>query len=574
MRTRVVGTEVKVRAIAGTHTVMLAMDATKQGRTGLLGFAIKRRDDPEGQEYWLSATKVFPSVVPQPVAGASHSTLAQPIQSFLWGDYSAKPGRTYEYTVRPLYGEPKNMVAGRDVRVTVTTELEQDEGHGVWFNRGAIASRAYAARFNNAAPEAPEEPSHPQTQWLSRGLLEACLRFIKTTRKGQALRVAAYEFTYAPILLALKDAIRRGVDVLVIYEAGPTSQQPGAAKTTSAKANENAIRRHGFPRAALIRRTRRSKIPHNKFLVRVSARGNALAVFTGSTNFTESGFLGQSNVGHLVTERSVAKAYLEYWNLLAEDPKSTEAAKDCMVLSPDPDDLPDGTTCIFSPRSKSRMLEWYGERIGEARNTIMFTAAFSVADEIAVPLSEDRDHLRFVLLEKPPTRKTAAYFAKDRDIVVAYGNVLGQQYLPNASGELTLRRDIPDFRLDEWFLEEEHYRKTGHVFFVHLKVLIVDPLSSSPLVCTGSANFSRPSLTSNDENMLLVKGDTRVADIYMCEFDRLLRHFYFRRMAAELHGDGDEATAVFLKEDDRWTRDYFARGRFKSKRRELLMYTG
>ena len=365
------------------------------------------------------------------------------------------------------------------------------------------------------------------------------------------------------------------MDVKVIYEAGGTSQKPRAARTASAKANENAITRNRFPRAALIKRTRRTKIPHNKFLVRVSARGNPLAVFTGSTNFTESGFLGQSNVGHSTTDKDVAKTYLDYWNILAQDPKTTAAARDCMALSPDPEDLEPGTTtCIFSPRSKSQMLEWYGERVADARNTVMFTAAFSVTDEIAVPLSQDREHLRFVLLEKPPTRKTAAYFRKDRDIIVSYGNVLGEKYLPNAKGELTLRRDIPDFRLDEWFLEEEHYRRSGHVFFVHLKLLVIDPLSRSPLVCTGSANFSKASLSSNDENMLLVQGDTRVADIYMCEFDRLLRHFYFRRMAAELHGDGNEATAVFLTENDSWTSDYFRKNRFKSKRRELLMYEG
>jgi hypothetical protein len=29
--------------------------------------------------------------------------------------------------------------------------------------------------------------------------------------------------------------------------------------------------------------------------------------------------------------------------------------------------------------------------------------------------------------------------------------------------------------------------------------------------------------------MLLIRGNTRVADIYMTEFDRLFRHFYFQR---------------------------------------------
>jgi len=175
-----------------------------------------------------------------------------------------------------------------------------------------------------------------------------------------------------------------------------------------------------------------------------------------------------------------------------------------------------------------------------------------------------------VLMEKPPTRKVATLFKGDRDIVVAYGNVLGQTYLPNKKGELTLRRNIPDFKLDEWFLKEEHFRKTGHVFFVHLKVLLVDPLTTDPLVCTGSANFSKPSLSSNDENMLLVRGNTRVADIYLTEFDRLLRHFYFRDMAAELHKKGDDAKSKFLDEKGTWVGEHFSKNGMKSRRRQMF----
>jgi phosphatidylserine/phosphatidylglycerophosphate/cardiolipin synthase-like enzyme len=59
-------------------------------------------------------------------------------------------------------------------------------------------------------------------------------------------------------------------------------------------------------------------------------------------------------------------------------------------------------------------------------------------------------------------------------------------------------------------------------------VLLIDPLSNDPLVCSGSANFSKNSLTANDENMLLIRGNTRTADIYMTELDRIFRHFRAR----------------------------------------------
>ena len=39
--------------------------------------------------------------------------------------------------------------------------------------------------------------------------------------------------------------------------------------------------------------------------------------------------------------------------------------------------------------------------------------------------------------------------------------------------------------------------------YIHNKFMLVDPLSDDPLVVTGSANFSRPSQRTNDENMLV-----------------------------------------------------------------------
>jgi hypothetical protein len=70
--------------------------------------------------------------------------------------------------------------------------------------------------------------------------------------------------------------------------------------------------------------------------------------------------------------------------------------------------------------------------------------------------------------------------------------------------------------------------------------------------------------------MLLIRGDTRVADIYMTEFDRIFRHFYFRNIANELADKGDEAVAIFLDETDRWTDSYFNPNSVKANRRLMF----
>jgi len=215
------------------------------------------------------------------------------------------------------------------------------------------------------------------------------------------------------------------------------------------------------------------------------------------------------------------------------------------------------------------MLKWYGGRIEDATGSVMFTAAFGVTKALIGPLAKDRDFLRFILMEKPPTKTVEKELTKDRDLIISYGAVLGEMYTFK-DGKPTARKKIQDFELEKWLLEEDHYRREGFVFFVHTKFLLVDPLSEDPLVCSGSANFSPDSLLSNDENMLLIRGNTRVADIYLTEFDRIFRHFYFRDVANKIEAEGGEAEGAFLQETSVWTDNYFKPGTFKTRRREMF----
>ena len=156
------------------------------------------------------------------------------------------------------------------------------------------------------------DPANKEVAWLSRGLLEACLQYIDDTPKGDALRVVAYEFTYQRVILALKNALKRGVDVKIVYHDTP--------------ANNSSIRAAALPSTnedgepILFKRTR-PQTPHNKFIIRLEGGKTPVSVFTGSTNFTPSGFLGQTNVGHLVTDDTIAETYLKLWNGLKDNPE-------------------------------------------------------------------------------------------------------------------------------------------------------------------------------------------------------------------------------------------------------------
>jgi hypothetical protein len=54
---------------------------------------------------------------------------------------------------------------------------------------------------------------------------------------------------------------------------------------------------------------------------------------------------------------------------------------------------------IYTPRARSKMLDWYGDRLEAARQTVMLTPAFVVMRRLADRIDNDPNFLRFLLLE-------------------------------------------------------------------------------------------------------------------------------------------------------------------------------
>lgn len=125
-------------------------------------------------------------------------------------------------------------------------------------------------------------------------------------------------------------------------------------------------------------------------------------------------------------------------------------------------------------------------------------------------------------------------------------------------------------KIDGW-VKEQLSGLNRNVEYVHNKFMLVDPLSENPIVIAGSANFSEASTKENDENMIVVVGNQRVADIYLGEFMRLYSHHAFRESLAWRKPDGPPKP---LRTDDWWA-TYFgntsqsARRRFFSRSRQM-----
>jgi phosphatidylserine/phosphatidylglycerophosphate/cardiolipin synthase-like enzyme len=569
MREKHSGANLSIRAIAGNHVVVLAWDLKKEefDTQDLLGFAIERTEfngTAVLERYFLRGIKRFEDKDKGLPAGTPVPTSEHPVQSFQWGDYTAKPSTKYQYRIVPATGVPKALTLRDDLAVSVDIETEPLYGdvHSIFFNRGVAGSQAYARQFPDSTPKATD-PLSPQMAWLSRGLYEALIEFIGRAKDASySLRAALYEFHYNPVGAAFKAALEdRNVDVKVLYD------EPNYGDD-----NRKMINHYGLSKVCAPRESGGAQ-KHNKFVVLLKD-GNPVEVWTGSTNISDGGIFGHSNVGHIVHDAGVAGQYLAYWNALCNplvplpaaskpfsktriDPaRSGLAVRNNSTTPTLAGNPPAGSiVALFSPRDPDT-LQWYADRMAEANEIVCFTVAFTLAKNFEPFLKGDSDVLRYVLSDKK--LQQGDLITRDRDVVYAAGAKFEEGSLPN-------------------FLEE---RLTGlnRNFYIHDKFILIDPLSDDPTVITGSANFSGASQSNNDENMLIIRGDQRVADVYFGEFMRIFDHLYARYLSKKIKEENKkkatpkkttQGSSGYLRPDSSWVADHFSTGP-KSRRRQYF----
>ena len=546
MRNRAQKKGLTVQVIAGTHAVLIGIDVDDLTAFRGLGFAIRRTDHDEDEQYWLRGMKVFPSVVPHPAPGQNYALNRHPIQGFQWGDYTAKPGHRYTYRVAVVEGTVTAPTLGTQVDVEVSTEKEDDGVHGVWFNRGVAASQAWNTKFGAPATELAD-PRSSAWAWLSRGLAEAFISTVDSAADSSwALRGAFYEFTWKEGLRAFaRAANERNVDVKLVVH-GRDRDPDGATDDddTTARASRIAATHAGVsPLVTWRTAPNKSSLQHNKFLV-VLHNGIPTAVWTGSTNLTEGALFGHSNVGHLVHDPVIAAAFLAYWNELHSDSETADLRDWTESENPL---LPHRPTAIFSPRNtSSTLLDDYASLFDRAESSAHLTGAFGINQVFRAKLAVAKDYPRTVLLDKEPARDKRIARGDD-NVRIVWGARLTSQ-------------------LDQWAAE----RLTGfnpHVPYVHLKVMLVDPLTDTPALLTGSANYSDASTSSNDENTLALTVDetspattadalTRVSDIYLTEYNRIFTHHVFRAFSKPGAAGPDSKGNRSLREDSSWVEPY------------------
>lgn len=532
----------QIRGVAGTFVVLLAFNCSKAYRKGLLGFAIQRKDHETGEVIWLRGLKKFD--LPDLDDGDDVSTMHHPIQKFHWGDYTTKPERSYTYTIHALKGEPGKLTDFDSAKVKVTCELPEKlgkNGHAVHFNRSVAASQAFARRFPSLPPGEVTDPS--ARRWLSRGLEESLIAFIDSAKAGEGLHLYVYEFEKEEFFSALKSALDRKVRLEILFDSIlHESTDKSGKKVNKGPSLESIplIKKFGLKDVCQGRTGAGVNISHNKFMVLTDKSGKPKAVWTGSTNFTDSGIYAQSNVGHSVTDAVLAKSYFDWHQTIWAAPDSSAATsrQAAMKLTTIPAAKFTGTNLVLSPRKTIEAVTECAKRVSAGKSMVCFTAPFPMHDDLEAALVKAPAQV-FGLLNKDGVVGKELHDAPNTKLAAA-GAINQKSTLEAWQGQL--------------LAESLHHSGV----FIHTKFILVDPLSDNPVVITGSANFSSNSSKSNDENQLFIAGETEVADVYLGEFMRMFDHYNFRDHQKEVAAaKKTDPKAGFLDATDGWTERYF-----------------
>ena len=548
MEEKVTGATLTVRAIAGLHVVFLAWDFTdglpSSAGSDLLGFAIQREElDGTGtvvERYMLRGIKRFQSKDEGLESGTPGPTDEHPIQSFQWGDYTVHPATRYRFRVIPVYGRPKLLRLADDQAETVEVKTEAEVGSiGGTGVRHDILLQPWRCRFAGLRPTV-QEHVHRRRQVHSRpGRHDDRTDAVVVARPVRGASTVS-RVSDGQLLLLEGDALR------VPLPAGSAAVQGGGRSGRRRRhpvpaqsyrdENEAAIGAEGIGRVCAPQASR-SGIRHNKFVVLLHD-GHPKAVWTGSTNLSLGGIFGHSNLGHAVWDDAIAERFDGYWNALTAPRVKASALRIAAVRPPfgcaTPADLPASgeVMTLFSPRDAADKakpavtLEWYASLIERAGEVVCLTLPFNFDDTLRRAIAVQNDVLRMIVMDKKLSDEEEEAIRIDHDTLIAAGSKLSE-------GDLRC-------------FAREYLTGFNRNNYIHDKFLLIDPHGEDPIVITGSANFSGPSQRNNDENMLVIRGDKRVAHIYFGEFLRIFDHFYARYLAEKIKrlGTGTPTLAI------------------------------
>jgi hypothetical protein len=519
---------------------------------GCLGFAV-HRVSPDGTETPLPAWVGFQG---ESNAGwQARTTAVWPVQKFSWRDLTARKGETYTYRIVPMVGAPGHLEAQNDAALTTNpVTIAPERGNfSVFFNRGILSTQSLVHQLPQGPGGQPsytklmgriDQPGDPLRNRLSGQLREAMLNLFSRARAEQGqLYCALYELTDPELEQLLLES--KGFVHLILSNTGGDDQENQSARQALHDAGVDITDRM----------VAKGHIGHNKFAVYVGGDGEPKAVWSGSTNWTETGLCAQSNNGILVDSPGLAKVYLDYWNRLREDDAEQSAAFRTANDQPHRIAADGGATDLtvwFSPNTKQKtkpanaalpddMNEVF-EAMADAEQAILFLVFQPGQPSVVDQASE-------VQAQKPGLFVHGA--ATDPKAVSDFDTHLFHRSGSHENADVVAAAAIDD-QFGYWERELLKASPGAHAI-IHDKIVVIDPFSPDCVVIAGSHNLGYRASYANDENLLIIRGNRPLAEAYAAHVMDVYDHYRWRYMLQQKGNSAWTGLAV----TDSWQDKYF-----------------
>lgn len=537
---------------------------------GCMGFAIYRIDC-KNVEIILPSQAIFKGQT----KSKGQNTRDFPIQKFYWKDVYARMvaektgNRKFRYKIVPLKGKPGSLVEMTELPFIVSNEVEISshiaDNINAYFNRGLISTQRVARALDIKGKKEKllnkiEFKAHDLLRdSLSGDMVEALDGFISRANKSGKIYAALYELGDEQLIQKLEGLGERLYIVLSNSKGSEDdeSKPKYTAKDGKLKFHQKTTDNNQPARDRLEKTTDNkwdrimpnNHIGHNKFLIYVDAENKPTAVLLGSTNWTPTGLCTQTNNTLIIEDANLAKRYLDYWKKLKEDtenadddPKELQGKElrgwDSKGLELDRIEDINSLQSWFSPNTpKSRVsnaanekrpadMEEIVKHIDAAEHAILFLAFYpgspSIANWSALALKKKKN----LFVRGCVTNKSASQGF--------YYTLKGITPPKKVDGEKTVVRQ--DYRVfgaeafDGKVVPKSWVNEILNAGFaiIHDKVMVIDPFSENCVVITGSHNLGYKASFDNDENLIIVKGNKKLAMAYTTHILDVYDHFSFR----------------------------------------------
>jgi phosphatidylserine/phosphatidylglycerophosphate/cardiolipin synthase-like enzyme len=432
------------------------------------------------------------------------------------------------------------------------------------------------------------DPGDPHRKYLAGDVIPLIHELFK--RPGE-FYLGLYELEDRELLEILLDNAKRIHVILSNTGLGNNSKKKKVWDARNADARNRLVEAKADIQHRMFNNS--THIGHNKFVVHVPPGGGPRSVFTGSTNWTQTGVAGQTNNGLLVEDDAVAGAFLAYWKRMKKDAlklpkpfgkamganqqsaafrKSNEKPVQFQLgigvavelwCSPNRPERRKPTSRTKSTPIPADLAEVY-RRMRLAEDAILFLAFYPGQKGKDCIIGEAIDIGR-----------------KDKSLLVS-GAVSSAQAMPNYkpkkkdknkelveegespatfdNGSVSVVRAsaIDDRRIMGDFGAEQLTARGKIGAIIHDKLVVIDPRSKKCVVILGSHNLGFKASYSNDENFLIVSGDQDLAAAYAVHILDVYDHYRFRAIESERARQGKKGWSGFLETSDKWQDGYVA----------------